>query len=68
MNVTNFGEDPHDLVVLRDGTTYGKADLEPGATTQLLLDLPAGTYRLICTLQEGAHEAAGMAATLEAAG
>jgi hypothetical protein len=68
MNVKNFGEDEHDLAVERGGVTYGKVDVMPGQTVQLIADLPAGTYKLFCTLEDGDHEAAGMSSTLEAVG
>jgi plastocyanin len=64
VNITNFGEDAHDLAIDRNGTSYGKVDLAPGDTKQLIADLPAGTYKLYCTLQNGDHEAAGMKSTI----
>ena len=67
MNVTNFGEDAHDLAVLRGGATFGQVALESGETKQLFVTLDPGSYRLICTLLDGDHEAAGMKATLEVA-
>jgi hypothetical protein len=68
MNVSNFGEDPHDLAVERNGVGYGQLALDPGEKAQLLVDLPPGSYKLYCTLDDGGHEAAGMRATLEAVG
>jgi plastocyanin len=64
MNITNFGQDDHDLAVEAGGVIVSKTDLRSGQTTQVFVDVPAGTYKLYCTLQNGAHDAAGMHATL----
>jgi hypothetical protein len=64
LNVTNRGQDDHDLAVEAGGVIYGKAELHPGETKQLNVVVPAGDYKLYCTLQSGAHDAAGMHAVL----
>lgn len=65
----NDGEDDHDLKVLdlSTGTVAATwAIAHPGDSVQQRLTLPAGTYRLFCTLSDGngAHDALGMNAIL----
>jgi plastocyanin len=62
--VKNEGEIEHNLVV---GLPGGKAlaqiaIIEPGETMRVKASLPAGTYRLYCSLP--GHREAGMVATL----
>lgn len=64
LNVQNYGEDAHDLAVLRRGRLLGQVpELRPGerATLRLRLRRP-GRYRLVCTLP--GHEERGMRARL----
>jgi hypothetical protein len=66
LDATNSGEDAHDLTVARDGVVVAQtAVLEPGQATALTATLPAGDYRLYCSLYDGAHDTAGMHATLK---
>jgi hypothetical protein len=65
MELRNAGEDDHDLTVLDVGhgtvvATWAVA--HPGDAVQKHLTLPAGTYRLFCTLSDGngAHDELGM--------
>ena len=58
LNVVNFGEDPHDLTI--DG--HAQVALAPGQAAQLKLTLPAGEYRLYCSLE--GHVQLGMTAQL----
>ena len=60
----NFGMDPHNLTVAStSGHVYGAVDLPPDQQTySLTLTLPAGTYRLYCSLP--GHAAAGMDTTI----
>jgi plastocyanin len=65
MELRNTGEDPHNLEVLNTDTgTVVKtwADLVPGGVASKHLTLPAGTYRLYCTLPD--HDAKGMHAVI----
>lgn len=64
LNVENFGEDPHDLVVRRRGVVVGRLpELRPGERATLRVRLRRrGRYVLACTV--GDHEARGMRARL----
>ena len=68
LNVYNRGMDDHDLVVYdQAGTELGKAILPPGGADQIVVKLPAGDYRVVCSLFAGteiAHETLGMRFTL----
>lgn len=69
VELRNDGEDDHDLKVvnLGDGSVAASwAIAHPGDAVQKHLTLPAGTYRLFCTLTDGngIHEQLGMRATL----
>jgi hypothetical protein len=68
INVYNRGMDDHDLVVYdQAGVQLGKSFLLPGASDQIVVTLPAGDYRVVCSLFAGtpiAHEALGMRFTL----
>jgi plastocyanin len=69
LNTTNYGMDDHDITVDDpSGHQIAQAYLVPGATAQLELTLPAGTYRLFCSLYNGAHDQAGMHANLVVSG
>ncbi len=65
IELVNFGEDPHDLVVRRiapAARTFRLRALDPGAHDDLSLRLGAGRYRLWCSV--GDHRARGMQAVL----
>lgn len=65
--LVNSGGSGHDLTVVdASGRQVAHSDLVQAGNTAVLTisDLPAGTYRIICT-QPG-HEAAGMKGTLTA--
>jgi hypothetical protein len=68
ISVYNRGQDDHDLVVYdQAGTQLGKSFLLPGASDQIVVTLPAGSYRVVCSLFAGtpiAHETLGMRFTL----
>jgi hypothetical protein len=59
-NLTNFGEDRHDLAVLgRDGRLVARSrEVAAGGRTTLRVRLAAGRYRLVCDLAD--HERRGM--------
>jgi len=62
-NVTNFGQDAHDLAVRRRGRTYGRTpEIRAGERAVLRLRLKPGRYRLICTIAD--HAELGMRARL----
>jgi plastocyanin len=58
IEVTNDGEEPHNLTV--EGQDLATSDLEPGASQQLRLGngtvLPAGNYDVICTIPGHAEQ------------
>jgi plastocyanin len=64
IEVTNDGEEPHNLTV--EGQGIATSDLESGASQQLQLGngtvLAAGNYDIICTI--GDHAEQGMTGTL----
>lgn len=65
VELNNMGEDPHNLnLQLEDGSgPEGKiATVGPSSQGSARFDLPAGTYRLWCDLDE--HQERGMSATL----
>jgi len=69
MELRNAGQDDHDMKVLNTGTdtvvaTWAVA--HPGDAVQKHLTLPAGTYRLFCSLSDGngAHDTLGMHAVI----
>jgi plastocyanin len=68
--VYNRGMDDHDLVVYdQAGTSLGQSILPPGAADQIRVTLPAGDYRVVCSLFAGtpiSHETLGMVFTLTA--
>ncbi len=63
-DLTNYGEDGHDLVVeTRGGRVLARTGkVKAGRRAVLQLRLAAGTYRLVCDLAD--HEARGMHTTL----
>jgi hypothetical protein len=67
VELRNGGEDPHNLVVSPDDGSHDQlaswTDAAPGAVVPRKLTLPAGDYRLWCSLP--GHEAAGMSVRLE---
>ena len=66
INVSNLGEDGHDLVVRRKARVVARLrELRPGerATLRTRLRRP-GRYRLVCTIAD--HEARGMRSMLSA--
>ena len=65
-NAANLGEDDHNLSVRGGGQEYGRVDLAPGDTGSLVLQLPAGTYTLYCSLL--GHEEQGMRADVTVRG
>jgi plastocyanin len=64
IELANFGEDPHDLRLRRVGgkKIWGTRVVAPEDTVTLSAKLPAGRYKLWCSL--GDHRALGMEATL----
>lgn len=63
-NLTNYGQDAHDLVVrTRGGRTLGRTGrVASGGRASLALRLRPGTYRLVCDLAN--HKALGMRTTI----
>jgi plastocyanin len=69
LNAHNYGQDDHDLTIAdAQGTVLAQAYLTPGDEYSFALTLPAGTYRLYCSLYDGAHAQLGMDTTLTIAG
>lgn len=64
-NLTNFGEDAHDLVVRSaSGRVLGRsAEVRAGARTVLRVRLGRGSFRLSCDVAD--HAQRGMRATLK---
>ena len=65
--VTNAGPTVHNLAI-RDAAgavVATTSDLKPGATESLIVDVPAGTYAMFCTLP--GHESLGLRGTLTVA-
>jgi hypothetical protein len=65
-DVQNLGMDDHDLTISDAAGTkvYGQVYVPAGQAAQLIAALPAGTYRLFCSLYNGAHDRQGMHASL----
>lgn len=67
VELRNYGEDPHDLVVERSGTEVGRwGEIGPGGVQAKTLSLTAGSYTLLCSIE--GHEQIGMKATLRVEG
>jgi plastocyanin len=65
IELNNQGEDPHNLNLQREGSEEPVLEIAETASQQhqvAQFDLPAGTYRLWCSLPE--HDEKGMHATL----
>ncbi len=64
IELVNYGEDEHDLLVRRVGgtKTWRVAKLLPGSRATLSLRLRPGRYRLWCAVAD--HRSRGMRATL----
>ena len=65
VELVNFGEDPHDLVIRRiapTARTFRFPRVDPGARDDLSFRLGAGRYRLWCSVAD--HRARGMSALL----
>lgn len=60
----NFGQDAHDLTIEAGTTQYGQVAVPAGGHATLVATLPAGTYRLYCSLFDREHDQLGMNATL----
>lgn len=61
-NVTNFGEDTHNLVVRGGSKTAVSEEIRSGQRGQLVVKLKPGRYQVVCTLVD--HAARGMKAKL----
>jgi uncharacterized cupredoxin-like copper-binding protein len=69
VELSNDGEDPHDLRIARDELSQPVASfdtLRPGARASQTINLAPGVYRLWCSLP--GHDAAGMHTTLTVVG
>jgi plastocyanin len=64
VELANYGEDPHDLRMLRKGgtRTYAIGVVQPGDAVDLTAKLLPGTYTLWCSLAD--HRRRGMQAAL----
>lgn len=65
IELNNEGEDPHNLNLQLEGSSepvHSLADTAPGSQRVATFNLPAGTYRLWCSLPT--HDEQGMHATL----
>jgi hypothetical protein len=64
IELVNYGEDEHDLLLRRVGGTkrWRVAKILPGSRATLSLKLRPGLYRLQCTVAD--HSSRGMRATL----
>ena len=65
IQVVNFGQDPHDLMMLRNAKgakAYHVGVVQPGSQGELDARLVPGRYQLWCSLP--GHRASGMHATL----
>ena len=60
----NAGEDPHNLILERQGTVaFSFPTLEPGGNQRQTVNLSPGTWTLYCSLLN--HKSLGMQATLK---
>jgi glucose/arabinose dehydrogenase len=62
----NIGATPHALRIVGNGVDMSTETFGPGQSRSLELNVPAGTYQLVCPLP--GHEAQGMSATLTVLG
>lgn len=66
IELQNSGGDPHNLNIVPEGSSgeplAGTGDVAPGSQATVRFNIPAGTYRLYCSLPN--HEAYGMSAEL----
>ena len=65
IELRNMGEDPHDLVVVPEAggeAVHHFAEHDPDTWSDAPVELPAGRYRLFCSLLD--HAERGMQATL----
>jgi len=58
--VSNTGSIPHALEVEGRSLERKTAQIQPGATATLQLDLPAGRYEAYCPVGKGSHKMLGM--------
>jgi uncharacterized cupredoxin-like copper-binding protein len=68
INVYNRGMDDHDLTLVDGNGVTQQVAVHPGQSSQLIVPLKPGSYRLYCSLFEGtpqSHDALGMHATIE---
>jgi len=62
LNITNFGQDVHDIVVRKHGIGFGFSGRIPsGGRTTLTVHLKPGVYSVSCNIP--GHRALGMRAT-----
>ena len=60
----NQGAMPHDLAIEGPGVETASALIGPGETTELTVEIQAGTYELWCTV--AGHRSQGMETTIDA--
>lgn len=67
--ITNDGTEPHNFVFANDlvGSFFLDADLQPGESGTLSVNLPPGIYTAYCPLGDGGHAADGEQLTIEVA-
>jgi hypothetical protein len=58
--VSNAGSIPHAFEVEGGGLEQSTAQIQPGATATLKLDLRAGSYETYCPIGKGSHKMLGM--------
>jgi plastocyanin len=63
IELVNFGQDPHNLVLKRGSTEITSVLVPAGQRTQFLVKLKTGEYELYCSLLD--HQARGMDTTLK---
>lgn len=65
--ITNDGTEPHNFVFANDfvGSFFLDADLQPGETGTLSVNLPPGIYTAYCPLGDGEHATNGEQLTIE---
>jgi len=65
ITATNYGMDEHDLTVSRSGTIRARTGLiAPRDDKTLTFTATPGTYKVYCSILDGAHDDAGMNTTL----